>query len=170
MKSIILASAVVLVSATPATASLTEAPRLAAIYDTILDARFDQADARLKQACPPAPDAACQTLRVVSLWWQIQIDPEGRLLDRPFNDLAASTIIANETWTRREPQRAEAWFYLAGSYAPRVQWRILRGERLGAARDGTKIKAALERALQLDPTLADAYFGIGLYHYYAAVA
>jgi len=28
----------------------------------------------------------------------------------------------------------------------------------------------LERALTLDPSLQDAYFGIGLYHYYAAVA
>ncbi len=164
------ASVLLLTCATPARASLTEAPRLAAIYDTILDARFDQVDARVKQACPPAPDGACQALRVVSLGWQIQINPESRLLDQRFNDLAASTISANEAWTRREPQRGEAWFYLAGSYAPRVQWRILRGERLGAARDGAKIKAALERALQLDPTLNDAYFGIGLYHYYAAVA
>lgn len=156
--------------ANPASAALTEAPRLAAIYDTILDARFEQVDAQLKQACPPAPEGACGALRVVSLWWQIQIDPGSRLLDRQFTELAASTITANEAWTRREPQRAEAWFYLAGAYAPRVQWRVLRGERLGAARDGNRIRAALERALQLDPTLNDAYFGIGLYHYYAAVA
>jgi hypothetical protein len=79
-------------------------------------------------------------------------------------------ISANEAWTRREPQRAEAWFYLAAAYGPRVQWRVLRGEQLGAARDGKKIKDALERSLQLDPALNDAYFGIGLYHYYAAVA
>ena len=160
----------VLSCATPASATLTEAPRLAAIYDAILDARFEEVDTLLKQACPPAPDGACQALRVVSLWWQIQIDPESRLLDRRFTELATSTIAANEAWTRREPQRAEAWFYLSGAYAPRVQWRILRGERLGAVRDGKRIKDALERALQLDPTLNDAYFGIGLYHYYADVA
>lgn len=45
-----------------------------------------------------------------------------------------------------------------------------RGARLAAARDGTRIKNALERALVLDPGLTDAYFGIGLYHYYADVA
>jgi tetratricopeptide (TPR) repeat protein len=50
-----------------------------------------------------------------------------------------------------------------------VQWRILRGERIAAAREGKKIKDALERSLQLDPTLEDAHFGIGLYHYYADV-
>ena len=41
-----------------ADAALTEAPRLAAVYDAILDARFDQVDAQLKQACPPAPAEA----------------------------------------------------------------------------------------------------------------
>lgn len=160
----------VLACASPASAALTEGPRLAAVYDTILSARFDQADVQLKQACPPAPEGACQALRVVSLWWRIQIDPESRALDSRFADLARATIAANEAWTRREPKRAEAWFYLAGAYAPRVQWRVLRGEQFGAARDGKRIKDALERALQLDPTLNDAHFGIGLYHYYADVA
>jgi tetratricopeptide (TPR) repeat protein len=47
---------------------------------------------------------------------------------------------------------------------------VLRGERLAAARDAKKIKDALERALALDPGLEDAHFGIGAYHYYAAIA
>ena len=170
MKSIVAAAALVITCTTPLHAALSGADRLALVYDTILDARFDQVEAQLKQACPPAPEGACQALRVVSLGWQIQINPESRALDQQFVDLAASTIAANEAWTRREPQRAEAWFYLAGAYAPRAQWRVLRGERLGAVRDGKRIKDALERALQIDPSLNDAYFGIGLYHYYAAVA
>jgi hypothetical protein len=41
---------------------------------------------------------------------------------------------------------------------------------VGAARDGKRIKDALERSLALDPELQEAYFGIGLYHYYADVA
>ena len=51
-----------------------------------------------------------------------------------------------------------------------MQLRVARNERLAAARDGNKIKAALERSLQLDPSLDDAHFGIGLYRYYADVA
>jgi tetratricopeptide (TPR) repeat protein len=165
-----LAVGATLALATPAHAALTEAPRLAAVYDTILDARFSEVDAQLGRTCPPAPREACQELVAVSLWWQILINPESRALDQKLNAAAASAIAASEAWTRREPLRAEAWFYLAGSYAPLVQWRVLRGERLAAARDGKKIRDALERALLLDPTLADAYFGIGLYHYYADVA
>jgi hypothetical protein len=164
----VLASSVVV--AAPASAALTESTRLAAVYDTILSARFDEAAARLKETCPPAPDPACKTIATVSLWWQVQINPDARLLDRALKDAAADAINTSERWTKREPQRAEAWFYLAGSYAPLVQWQALRGERIAAARNGKTIKDALERALQLDPALDDAYFGIGLYHYYADVA
>jgi len=154
----------------PASAALTEGPRLAAVYDTILRARFEDVEAQLAHTCPPAPAEACQSMRVVAAWWEILMDPASRRLDARFNALAASAIDAAEAWTKREPQRAEAWFYLAGSYAPLVQWHVLRGERVTAAREGKKIKDALERALELDPSLDDAYFGIGLYHYYAAVA
>jgi hypothetical protein len=59
---------------------------------------------------------------------------------------------------------------LGGAYGARAQWRVLRGERLAAARDGKRIKDALEHALIVDPNMQEAYFGIGLYHYYADVA
>jgi hypothetical protein len=162
--------ALVLFFTAPLYGSLTEGFRLAAIYDTILDAEFDRAAAQLDAACPPAPAGACAALRVGSIWWRILMDPANHALDRSFESQAQAAIALNTEWTRREPQRAEAWFYLAGSYAPLVQWRVLRGHRLAAARDGATIKSALERSLQLDPSLADAHFGIGLYHYYADVA
>jgi hypothetical protein len=159
-----------LLTASDAGAQLTEAPRLLAVYDTILDARFDRVDAALKQACPPAPDEACRALSAVSVYWQILLEPESRTRDERFKEVAAAALAASEAWSKRVPRRAEAWFYLAGSYAPRVQYRILRGDRLAAARDGRRILDALERTLRLDPSLDDAYFGIGLYHYYADVA
>jgi tetratricopeptide (TPR) repeat protein len=168
-RSTVLALLTILLVAAPARAGLTEGPRLAAVYDTILQARFDAADAQLTQTCPPAPLPACKALRAMAVWWRILLDPQDRRMDRTFNDLVDAAIDASEDWTEREPQRAEAWFYLAGSLAPRIQWRVARGERLAAARDGSRVKSALERSLQLDPTLDDAYFGIGLYHYYAGV-
>ena len=51
-----------------------------------------------------------------------------------------------------------------------MQWRVLRVERLAAARDGKRIKEALERRHRARPALDDAYFGVGLYKYYADVA
>jgi tetratricopeptide (TPR) repeat protein len=148
----------------------TESARLSSLYDTILAARFDAARTALPRACPPAPREACAALETAALWWQVQLDPNNRALDSPLEQAAGRAIESASRWTNREPRSAEAWFYLAGSYAPLVQWRVLRGQRLSAAREGLKIKDALEKAIALDPTMFDAYFGIGLYHYYAAVA
>jgi hypothetical protein len=143
---------------------------LARAYDVILEARFDQVEAELRRACGPAPAEACDVLEATALWWRIQLDPESRALDDEFSTAVDHAIRTTEAWTEREPDDAEAWFYLGGAYAARVQWRVLREERLAAARDGKNIKVALERALALDPSLDDAYFGVGLYKYYADVA
>jgi tetratricopeptide (TPR) repeat protein len=156
--------------AAPDGRTLSESSLLVGVYDLILAARFDEARARLREVCPPAPREACQSLGVAARWWQIQQNPSDRRLDGQLEREAAAAIDASEQWTSRQPGRGEAWFYLAGSYAPLVQARVFRGQRLSAARDGKKVKTALERALSLDPTLTDAYFGIGLYHYYAGVA
>ena len=152
------------------TTGLSSAPRLAAIYDTILQARFADARTALASACPPAPGPACDALREVALWWEIQENEHSRALDGRLQTAATAAVASAERWTAQEPRNGEAWFYLAGAYAPVSQWRVLRGERLAAARDGKRIKDALERALELNPMLQDAWFGIGLYHYYADVA
>jgi len=127
-------------------------------------------ESQLAAACPPAPVEACAALRAESVWWQIQIDPDDKSHDPRLETLAAAAINAAGAWTEREPKRAEAWFYLAAAYTPLVQLRVLRHERMSAARAGVKIKDALEQALALDSTLTDAHLGIGLYHYYAGVA
>ena len=161
-----------LVAALPLAAAtgLSESARLAAVYDTILQARFDQARVELARTCPPAPTESCLALTETAIWWEIQLDPDNRRLDQQLQNAATTAIEAADRWTRREPDRAEAWFYLAGAHAPLEEWRVLRGLRLAAARDARKLKDALDRTLAIDPGLQDAYFGIGLYHYYAAVA
>jgi len=149
---------------------LTGQTQLRRVYDAIFDARFDDVPQLLARTCPPAPSEACQLLDAVARWWQIQLDPASLAHDSQFQSRVDTAIASADAWTKREPERAEAWFYLGGAYGARAQWRVLRRERLGAARDGKRIKDALERALALDPRLQEAYFGIGLYHYYADVA
>ena len=150
--------------------ALSYAPVLAHCYDAVLDARFDAAEADLAQACGPAPPETCELIRTTELWWRIQLDPYSRALDSQFRQRIDADIDRIDRWTTRDPRRADAWFFLGAAYGLRVQFRVLRGERLPAALDGKRIKDALERALAIDPALQDAYFGIGLYHYYAAIA
>jgi tetratricopeptide (TPR) repeat protein len=149
---------------------ITAADRVAHAYDLILDANFDALKKALPETCPPAPLVACRGLEALSLWWQIQLDPDVRTLDAEFLTATNRAIAEAERWTIAEPQRAEAWFYLGAAYGARAQFRVYRVERLAAARDGKRIKEALEQALALDPSMHDAEFGIGMYRYYAGVA
>ena len=142
---------------------------LAHTYDAILDADFDTATVRMAGTCETAPEW-CAVMEAVSLWWQIALDPNSRRLDVPFERAVAQAVALTDAWSRREPQRAEAWFARGAAYGARAQFRVERSERVAAARDGKRIRTVLERALHLDPEMHDAKFGIGMYRYYADVA
>jgi tetratricopeptide (TPR) repeat protein len=157
-------------TATPQARILTGSDQLSAVYAHILNTRFDRAENALAGACGPAPREACQVLDATMVWWRILINPDDTSLDDEFQQRVSTAITATERWTQREPELAEAWFYLGAAYGARVSWRVQRKEHLAAARDGKRIKEALERALALDSDLDDARFGIGLYKYYAAIA
>jgi tetratricopeptide (TPR) repeat protein len=154
----------------PAARELKGVDGLVRVYDYILDARFDEADAELQRACGPAPREACAVLDATATWWRIQLDPDSRALDEQFTTEVEHAIGVSEAWVARDARSAEAHFYTGAAYALRVQWRVLRDQKLSAARDGKRIKQELERAIALDTDLEDAYFGIGMYKYYADVA
>ena len=160
-----------LAAAAPAgAAGLTSPGPLVKAYDLILEARFDEAEQQLKSACPPAPQPACEVIGAVNDYWRLLLNPEDTSRDAVLLARINGAIDAAEAWVAREPKRAEAWFYLGGAYGTRVLLRGQRGQYLAAARDGKRIHDSLQLAISLDPALGDAYFGLGLYHYYAAIA
>ena len=120
------------------------------------DADFAGADAELKRACGPAPAQACDVIGAAAQWWRIYFDLDNRSPDQAFMARLNTVIAAGERWAAREPERAEAWFYLGAAYGVRVQYHAQRLEFLAAARDGKRIKISLEKALALDPGLHDA--------------
>ena len=151
-------------------AGITAADRVARGYDLILDTNFDELNKALPGICPPAPTVACRGLEALSLWWQIQLDLADRRLDARFLSTVNNAIAEAERFAAANPGRAEAWFYVGAAYGARSQFRVYRGDRLAAARDGKRIKTSLEKALAIDPAMHDAEFGIGMYRYYAGVA
>lgn len=85
--------------------------------------------------------------------------------DQEYLDLSAAGLRMAETQLKRH-ESAEMHFYagLAGAFAARLYG--LRGESRATARAGVKAREHFLRAVQLDPELADADFGLGLYNYY----
>jgi tetratricopeptide (TPR) repeat protein len=149
---------------------LTHGPALARAFDLVYDADFAAAEVELKRACGPAPAQACDVLAVAAQWWRLYLDIDDRTRDEAFKARLNAVISAGERWAAREPDRAEAWFYVGAAYGVRLQFHAQRFEYLTAARDGKRIKQSLEKALVLDAGLDDANAGLGLYQYYADVA
>lgn len=85
--------------------------------------------------------------------------------DQRYLDLAASALTIAENHLK-EHDTAEMHFYagLAGAFSARLYG--LRGENRATARAGVKAREHFLHAVQLDPQMADADFGLGLYNYY----
>jgi len=73
-------------------------------------------------------------------------------------EIAEKSLAAHET--------AELHLYAGMGYALRARLMDLHGDHGGTARAGVHAREHFLRALELDPLLTDANFGLGLYNYY----
>ena len=113
-------------------------------------------------------------------WWKIYyaaanlIDPdvfavanmEATPYDSHFEDLDRVAIHKAEARVRAHQDLARSLLYEGFAYALRARLEGLHDRDLPTARAGKKMRTLLLQALQLDPTLADAYLGIGIYNYF----
>jgi tetratricopeptide (TPR) repeat protein len=145
------------------------------IYSGDLAAALEGAH-RLQQERPDHPLG--YVLEAEALWWRIwctsaefkyrmtyprrraKIAADQHYLDlaAKVSALAAAQIAAGDT--------AEARFYSGMGAALTARLYGLRGEARNTARYSVRAREDLLRAIALDPGLADADFGLGLYNYY----
>jgi len=74
------------------------------------------------------------------------------------SSLAEASIAKSDT--------AEMELYAGLGYASRARLLGLRYEKMPVARAGVEARKHLLRCIELDPDMADAYLGLGLYNYY----
>ena len=117
-------------------------------------------------------------LEAEARWWKIYCSSaefkwgmtdawhRGKLKDdQPYFDLARKTTMSAEAQLKKE-ETAEMRFYAGMGHALAARLHSLRGENRASARAGVRAREELLRALALDPELADADLGLGLYDYY----
>jgi len=117
-------------------------------------------------------------LEAEALWWKIWCTsaefkygmsfPRHRAKlsgDRRYLDLAAKVSALAETQIAQHDS-AEMQFYAGMGDALAARFYGLRGEGRNTARAGVRAREHLLQALALNPDLADAEFGLGLYNYY----
>src|SRR5947207_14312247 len=85
--------------------------------------------------------------------------------DRHYFELAAKALSLADAQIK-QGETAEMQFYAGMAEAASARLYALRGENRNTARFGVRARDHFLRARALDPSLADADFGLGLYNYY----
>ena len=164
----------------PARASkLTVPPETPAVLDKIYSFDLEGAveDAkRMEEQRPNHPLG--YLLEAEALWWRIwctsadfkygMSDARRRpklAADQRYFELSAKALSLAEAQIK-QGESAEMQFYAGMAEASAARLHGLRGENRNTARSGVRGREHLLRAKTLDPDLADANLGLGLYNYY----
>jgi tetratricopeptide (TPR) repeat protein len=145
------------------------------IYSFDLDGALQSAR-RMEEERPGHPLG--YLLETEVLWWKIwcesaefkygMTDARRRAkldADQRYFQLAAKVSSLAEAQIKRQ-ETAEMQFYAGMADAAAARLYALRGENRNAARAGVRGREHLLRSRSLDPALADASMGLGLYNYY----
>lgn len=135
------------------------------------------ADFRQVQAADPGSPLG-YILEAEARWWQIYCEA----CEIKWNTIDAwerPKIAADDDYLRltekasslaeskiAQTDSAEMQLYAGIGWAQRARLLGLRNDRRATARAGVNARTHLLRCLQLDPEMADAYSGLGLYNYY----
>ncbi len=123
---------------------------------------------RLREAVPEHP--AGELFAIKSLQARRNLDWSDERYDAEIREHADAALALGEQWVERSPESAQAQFYLGHAFMELMLLDGMHGHYYRAGTEGEKGRKALERALELDPTLIDAKLPLGTYYYYASVA
>lgn len=149
------------------------------ILNDIYSGRLDLAVSETQQMQQRAPDhPLAYILEAEALWWKIWCSsaefkygmtmPRHReriASDQRYLDVSAKALAIAEA-RLKEKESAEMYFYAGMAEAAVSRLYGLRWEYRNTARAGVHARDSFVRALALDPQLADADMGLGLYDYY----
>src|SRR5438105_15841921 len=169
-----------LFSANPAhTSQLALPPEVPAILEKIYAFDLEDASEAAKHLQKERPDDPLgYLLESDALWWRFWCTAaefkygmsdarrRGKLLaDQHYFELAtiASSLASAQL---KQSETGEMQFYAGMADAAAARLFALRGENRNTARFGVHAREHFLRAKALDPSLADADFGLGLYNYY----
>lgn len=158
---------------------LTLPPNIGPILDHVYGGRRDLAMPEIQQLEQQAPeDPLGYLLEAEVEWWRIWCESaeykygmtmarhhEKAPGDQHYLELTTKAYALAETRLRQH-DTAEMRLYAAMADALAARLYAMRGEYRAAARAGVRARSNFQKALELDPTLDDAYTGLGLYNYY----
>ena len=134
------------------------------------DMQFDEADKLFDKMIRMKPDNAFgYLLKLSSFSLMAEIKGIEKEQEEYFKDLTLKTINIAEGMLKKNKHDTDALFYLGCAYGNLGVYYTDTNSWLRAYWNGRKGKNCLEKVVEKDPDYYDAYLGLGMYHYYAAV-
>jgi tetratricopeptide (TPR) repeat protein len=130
---------------------------------------FPQAYQTARELNDTIPGRPIYRLLYASIVEAEMMDQEDYSLGRVFRDSVDSAIDVLDRWVDKNPRDAWGHFLLGSAYGYRAVWQYQTGKWFKSMFSGLKSKNRFFKALELDPSLYDAYTGIGSYHYWSTV-
>jgi tetratricopeptide (TPR) repeat protein len=131
--------------------------------------KFDQGIAEFKKVIELYPDEPTGYFFVGASLQGLIDDYRNETYNDEFEKYINLAIKKGSSKVDENPNSALEHFYLGGALGYRGIYRSFRGNWWGAFMDGGKAYSHLKEALELDPQLYDAYYGVGAYHYWKSV-
>jgi tetratricopeptide (TPR) repeat protein len=134
--------------------------------------QYDQARKLFIQHTEANPkDPAGYFYKTAADWWQLAQQFDKDLPDiraRLEKDYQATVQVAEELLkSTDDPQiKAQACLYMGGAQGLKGRWLVTQKQWVKAYFLGKNGHKMLKRALKYDPTLYDAYLGLGIYDYF----
>jgi len=97
------------------------------------------------------------------------MDQEDYAREKDFYENIQRSIELSKKQVQTNPKDAWAYLFLGNSYGYLAVYQGKKGVWWPALKDGLKAKSNLRKAIDLDPTLYDAYLGLGSYYYWSSV-
>lgn len=131
--------------------------------------RFNEGIAEFKKIIDSYPDEPIGYFFIAASYQTLIDDYRNETYKSDFEHYADLSIEKGKEKLKKDNDSAEMCFYLGGTYGYRGIYRSFRGNWWGAFRDAWRAKPLLEKALELDSSLYDAYYGLGSYHYWGSI-
>ncbi len=134
--------------------------------EMVYQKKYFEAIEMCEQVINQYPDNPMGYLGQAGVYHILMLNYRTSLFDNAFDSLTTLTIKTGEKTIKKYQDDANAFFVLGAAYGFRGLNRIRKGKWFGAFRDGIRGVSNLMKAHEMDKTLYDVYYGLGLYYYW----
>ena len=119
----------------------------------------------MKQRFPDLPQGYVLEAYLTALVYSM--DQSNDSLENVLLQQVKEAVDRAEAYRDRNHNNPEAYFYLAIGNGVEALYHVINRSFVKGYFSGRNTKNNLEKAIELDPRYFDAYFGLGVFHYYA---